>query len=378
MIATKNITKPQPAAENTKINKLISKSTIPLSVPFLLTGYLISICIFVQTLDVASQDFFRNLVSCLSNPFIGLFIGLMLVSILQRTLLAVMIVMVVASAGLLSASQAVPVIIGINIGITFTHHLISLGRTSKRREFRRFIAVATLHSFFSICVALLIFPLEYFFKLPSQTVTFLAVNLKPANTTGLSPLALPLTTFLINIFQQYPLIMSGISGVLFVVCFRLFSERMKKIFEKKLLKQDGTIFFDKPISTLLWDGGITACTIQSGIMTVSLIIPLIIRKKVSLGRIFPFVAGAYLGASLIPLLIALLLLNEAATEVALGHFLFVAFGVLIFFPFSGLRYIPVLLSRKLATLTIRNRTIGLLYVLVVFFIIPFLLILFTK
>jgi sodium-dependent phosphate cotransporter len=54
--------------------------------------------------------------------------------------------------------------------------------------------------------------------------------------------------------------------------------------------------------------------------------------------------------------------------------LFNVIGVLIFFPIPAIRHIPVHLARYLGSLTIKNRLVGLAYIVLTFFLIPFILI----
>ena len=69
---------------------------------------------------------------------------------------------------------------------------------------------------------------------------------------------------------------------------------------------------------------------------------------------------------------------EAAIALALVHVLFNSFGALIFLPFSSIRKIPVWISNYMGKMSTKYRIVGLAYILLTFFIIPFLLIYFTQ
>ena len=380
MSAFKDISTLPPPAKRVRLTRFYAQNKPYLSLFLLFVGYLMGIAVFAHVLAATAPGFLSKLVSSLSNPFVGLFAGLLIVSVVQRTSLAIVLLTVLASAGLLTIRQAVPIVIGINIGVTLTHNIISFARTPKRREFRRVIALATVHSFFSICVALAVFPLEYFFGTLSKITLFLTADVfakVPAGFGFFHFLASPLD-FLLTVLGGYAWVLLVLSAGLLVTCFRLFSQQMKELLASRAGKQLPGLFLEKPVWQLLLDGMLAAIAIQSGVMTVSLIIPFIIHRKITLRRAYPFIVGAYLGATIAPLLVAFLLLAPVSVQVALGHFLFVGFGVLLFFPFPVLRYLPVSLSRYLATLTIRNRTLGLVYLLVIFFLLPFFLILLTR
>jgi sodium-dependent phosphate cotransporter len=100
---------------------------------------------------------------------------------------------------------------------------------------------------------------------------------------------------------------------------------------------------------------------------------LVAANKLSIKKAFPFVMGANIGTT-ITALIASVSKSEAALSIALAHVLFNIVGVLIFFPIPAVRNIPVHLARYLGSLTVRNRLVGLVYIMLTFFLIPFILI----
>jgi len=70
--------------------------------------------------------------------------------------------------------------------------------------------------------------------------------------------------------------------------------------------------------------------------------------------------------------------SNAAISIALTHFLFNFIGVLLFFRTPYLREIPFKAAMGLGKLTLRNRLVGFMYLLLVFFLIPFSLIYFSQ
>jgi len=73
-----------------------------------------------------------------------------------------MIVAIVAS-GSIEFSDAIPMIMGANIGTTLTSTLVSLSFITKRDEFRKAIGAGVVHDFFNILVVAILFPLEYYY-----------------------------------------------------------------------------------------------------------------------------------------------------------------------------------------------------------------------
>jgi sodium-dependent phosphate cotransporter len=58
--------------------------------------------------------------------------------------------------------------------------------------------------------------------------------------------------------------------------------------------------------------------------------------------------------------------------------LFNSLGALIFLPFSGIRKIPVGMANYMGKISLKYRIVVFAYILLTFFIVPFLLIYFTK
>jgi solute carrier family 34 (sodium-dependent phosphate cotransporter) len=76
--------------------------------------------------------------------------------------------------------------------------------------------------------------------------------------------------------------------------------------------------------------------------------------------------------------IAAMFNSNAAISIALAHFLFNAIGVMIFFLIPFVKEFPLFLANGLGQLTLRYRLAGFLYLLLMFFFIPFSLIYFNK
>jgi sodium-dependent phosphate cotransporter len=112
-------------------------------------------------------------------------------------------------------------------------------------------------------------------------------------------------------------------------------------------------------------------------VTTSLVVPLVAKKVVKLRKAVPFILGANIGTTLTAF-IAAMFNSNTAISIAIAHFLFNFIGVLIFFPIPFIKDIPVKLALGLGRLTIKYRLAGFLYVILMFFFIPFSLIYFNK
>ena len=83
--------------------------------------------------------------------------------------------------------------------------------------------------------------------------------------------------------------------------------------------------------------------------------------------------GANIGTT-VTALIAAISQTEAALAVAICHLLFNLFGVFILFPIRSIRNIPIWLSETLGLYAGKRRLVGVAYIVITFFLIPFALI----
>ena len=147
---------------------------------------------------------------------------------------------------------------------------------------------------------------------------------------------------------------------------------LRKILIGKSQQNLEKFVFCNSFRSLLWGTGITAA-VQSSSVTTSLIVPLVATDKITLRKAFPFLMGANIGTT-VTALIAAISQTEAALAVALCHLLFNLFGVLFLFPISYVRNIPIWMSETLGLYAGKKRMVGIAYIIITFFLIPFALI----
>ena len=73
---------------------------------------------------------------------------------------SMVVALVAAPNSPLPLANAIPIIMGANIGTTVTNTLVSLGHAGRKDEFRRAFAAATCHDFFNFMVVFVLLPLE--------------------------------------------------------------------------------------------------------------------------------------------------------------------------------------------------------------------------
>ena len=121
-------------------------------------------------------------------------------------------------------------------------------------------------------------------------------------------------------------------------------------------------------------GVILTILVQSSSITTSTIVPLAGAGVLTLRQIFPFTLGANIGTTVTALLAAMVL-NPTAMIVAFSHLFFNISGIVVIYPIKFLRELPVIAATTLADLSVRNKFIPLLYLIIVFVLIPIFIIL---
>lgn len=96
----------------------------------------------------------------LSNPFAGLMIGVLATVLVQSSSTSSSIVVTMVGSNIISVENAVPIIMGANIGTSVTNTVVSLAQASDRKQFERAFAGATVHDMFNWLAVLVLLPLE--------------------------------------------------------------------------------------------------------------------------------------------------------------------------------------------------------------------------
>lgn len=343
---------------------------------FLLSINMISTAFSLMGSDIAET----TIKEATANPFISLFIGLIVTALLQSSSTVTAMTIAAVASNSISFESAIPIIMGANIGTTITSTIVSLGFMPKKSEFRKAISAGTTHDIFNLLVVLILFPLEMKFQFLSKLCVFIGntLQLGGGESQG-SSFSLGFNAYLFKPVAD--LLGSIISNPYILLVFSFFLlfgmiKLLSNIIYKELIGRSKSKFedfvFRSKLKSFGWGTLITAM-IQSSSVTTSLIVPLVATRKVSLEKSFHFVMGANIGTT-ITAMIAAMFRSEAAIYLAIAHLMMNLIGVVIFMPFPVITRIPVRIASKLGALTLKNRLYGFAYIIIVFFLIPFLLI----
>ena len=334
------------------------------------------------------RGFAESLFQNQASPFIGLFIGILATGLIQSSSTTTSLVVGMVAAGTfgsdpkLAVAAAVPYIMGANIGTSITNTIVSLGHIVNKEEFKRAFSASVVHDFFNILAVIVIFPLELAFGIISKFAMMLSTILVGGGGgTFTSPIKLitkPTVKWIENLFQQQAIIEPSVLLLIVALGALFFSLRNLTKLIKSLVMFRLQAFFDTHIfkTTLraVLFGILITILVQSSSITTSLVIPLAGAGILNLRQIFPYTLGANIGTTITSLLASMVSGTIAPLAVALSHLTFNLLGIGLLYPIKRIREIPIRLAEWFSSLATQNKVYPLLYILIVFFLIPLALI----
>lgn len=338
----------------------------------------------------AAGDNARELFAFASNPLIALIVGLIATALIQISSTVTSLIVGLVAGGL-PLSIAIPMIMGANIGTSLTSTLVSLGHVRNSEEFRRAFSAATIHDSFNLFAVAVLLPLEMVFRpLELMSATFAQliysdasmsmsdVNFMKTLLTPASQALELLTSWLPGIFAGIAMIVIGIALILFVV------SKIGKILRGLLVGKAKEIMHAAvgkgPLAGMA-SGAAMTVLVQSSSTTTALIVPLAGNGVFSLRQVYPFTLGANIGTTITALLAATAIhgpMAVTALTIALVHLFFNLLAIALIYGIPVTRNIPLYIAETLAELAQRNKLYVVAYILGVFFLIPLLLIAFSR
>ncbi|MBN1825423.1 MAG: Na/Pi symporter [Candidatus Eisenbacteria bacterium] len=315
--------------------------------------FLASIDLMSVAFKLAGKEFAEHLLHTTSDPLAALLIGFLSTAIVQSSSSTTSIAVGLVAAGTLPLRLAVPIIMGANIGTTVTNTIVSIGHVTRRGEFRRAFAAATVHDFFNILAVLVIFPIEMLWHPVERTALFLEKIFEGFGgihmVSPLKAVVRPVTEGLAGVFPHTILLLIialialffSLSQMVRIMRGFVFA-RVEGFFDRVLFRNDAAGF-------LL--GWLLTATVQSSSATTSLVVPLAGTGVLSLRKIFPYTLGANLGTTITAILASFATGNPVAITVAFSHMVFNIMGMLIFYPGKA---VPLWMARKAGDLASRS------------------------
>lgn len=376
------------------VNLKLPKSVKIILIFPLLYIFLVGIKFISISFGLFGSGFAEQLVSFYSNPFCGLFTGILVTSLVQSSSATTSLIVGLAGSGVLPLESAIPMVIGANMGSTITSLLVSFTFVTRKEDFKRAFTAATMHDFFNVFTILVFFPLEIFFHIIEKSAVFLTEIFQ--NVGGIaftSPVKIiiePTTKF----FQHLILDTFGISDVpagIILLIIAILIVVFSLIYLVKILRSLVVDTTEKVLDRFLFRNTFTAFTlgmlltaaIQSSAVTVSMVVGMVAAGFLDLNRAYPFALGANIGTTITALLASLVTLSvdsgvvvgTIGLTVALSHLMFNIYGIIIFLP---LRKIPIYCATKFGELASESKIWAVVFVVCGFYLVPLGLIFLTR
>jgi sodium-dependent phosphate cotransporter len=327
------------------------------------------------------DSFFR----ATENPFIGLMVGILATTLVQSSSVTTSMIVGLVAAPLnpIPIANAVPMIMGANIGTTVTNTIASLAHMGRKEEFRRAFAVATVHDFFNYLAVLVLLPMELATGFLRTTATAMTVSLsgfggadydspiKGAIKAGGAPIEAVLTGLLPSdraaaigyVIVSAVLIFLTLYSIVRVMRSSM-QTRMEALVSRALAKNAVIAICVGIVATVM---------VQSSSITTSLMVPLAGAGVLTLRQAFPVTLGANIGTTVTALLAALAATDinaSAGLTIALVHLLFNLSATVLIYPFDPIRRLPLLAANKLADVAAESKGWAIVYVVGLFYAVP--------
>ena len=329
------------------------------------------------------KDFVDGLFQGVSNPVGGLFVGLLATVLVQSSSVSTSVIVGLVASSVVGIDDAVPMIMGANIGTTVTNILASLGYLRRGDDFRRAFAAATVHDFFNLLAVAVLLPLELLTGYLSEVagwITDLVIGTSGASFKSPLKAAVKMPAGWIKDLLSELGTQGDLKGALMIVIGLVFifvalafvtrnmrllvADRVEAAINRTLGAGSGLV------AIVL--GMIITVAVQSSSITTSVLVPLAAAGVLSLENVYPVTLGANVGTTVTALLASLATGSPAAVTVALVHTLFNLTGIALFYPVRSLRALPIRLATGLARIGAERRTWAVTYVLAMFLVIPLL------
>jgi len=322
------------------------------------------------------------------NPFIGLMVGLLATSLVQSSSVttSLVVALVAAPDNPLPIANAVPMIMGANIGTTVTNTIVSMAHMGRKEEFRRAFAVATCHDFFNVITVAVLLPLEMMTgylrytagKLSSLVTGLGGMDYDSPIKGALKAALTPIKAAVHAVFESQQLqaiLQIAVCGALIFFALLL----LVKVLRATMRNRVETIVsraFDQHVLLAMLVGVVITAMVQSSSITTSLLVPLAGAGVLTLRQAFPITIGANIGTTVTALLAAMAVTGanaRAGITIALVHFLFNISGTVMVYPVKRIRNIPLAAARWFADRAVESRRWAIVSILIFFYGLPALL-----
>lgn len=346
--------------------------------------FVLSITLLGDAFKLAGKDTAKHILELTSSPYIGLVIGILATSLIQSSSTTTSLVVGMVGTGILTFENAVPIVMGANIGTTVTNTIVSLAHIRNGDEFKRAFAGSTVHDFYNLCSVAVLFPLQVSFDIIGRSAHFIERLFEGFGglkfSSPLKAVTKPVSHWIIDggeailswfgsesfVESFLPWFCAALSIIMLFIALRYIVKTMKSLVLAKVERFFQRYIFRTPALGFVL-GILFTVAVQSSSITTSLVVPLLGAGVITLAQIYPYVLGANIGTTITAFLASFVTGSAEAVSVAFAHLFFNLYGTAIFWP---LKAIPIALANKLSEYTQKSKLVPVFYILIVFFAIP--------
>lgn len=364
-----------------------------LSAVALLFVFLVGVKGLGDGFKLIGEDLIESFFAATSNPFVGLVVGLLATTVVQSSSVttALVVGLVAAPENPLPLANAIPMVMGANIGTTVTATIVSLAHIGRRDEFERAFPVAICHDIFNYFAVLILLPVELATGYLRQTASALADTLgnvggvdyqsplSGALSAGFAPFVAAAEALFAAQGGQAAFLV-GVSGAFIFFALFLLVKVMRAAVHARVEGMINRVLGSSAVVAMVVGVAVTVM-VQSSSITTSLLVPLGGAGLLRLEQAFPVTIGANIGTTVTALLAALAVSGPnaaAGLEIALVHLLFNLSGLLLIYPVRAIRRIPLSTARQVTRLALRSRKLTVVWVALLFYGLPGLCIAITR
>ena len=338
-------------------------------------------------------DLIQGFFAATEDPFVGLIVGLLATTLVQSSSVTTSMIvgLVAAPENPLPLANAVPMIMGANIGTTVTATIVSLAHMGRREEFERAFPVAICHDIFNYLSVLVLLPIEIATGFLRSSAILVASSLEGIGGFDYeSPLRsllsagfAPFTAFAESVIATdggRAVFLIGVSGLFIFFALFLLVRVMRQLVHTRVESIVNEVLGSSAVLAILV-GIVMTVMVQSSSITTSVLVPLGAAGLLRLEQAFPITIGANVGTTVTALLAALGVAGPnalAGLEIALVHLIFNISGTLLIYPIKAIRSVPLIAARAVTRVALRSRKMTVLLVAVLFYGVPALILLLAR
>ncbi len=363
--------------EGTKLHKVLNNKYVRIIILALAVYFfIVSIKLMGSGFKGLGADFADELIRTTSNPLVGLFIGILATSLIQSSSATTSITVALVASNPAFLPNAIPIIMGANIGTSVTNTLVSLGHIGRATELKNAFSAAVVHDIFNLMAVSVLFPVEMGTRAIWGTGFLEGLASRMADGIGgssgftyLGPVEYavkPLSEEIIKLCDGHYWVAVVIGLVILFITLKLLVDSLKWLAETRVQKIIDRYLFGRAATAFAF-GILLTALVQSSSITTSFAVPMVGGGLLTLEQIFPFTLGANIGTTVTAGLAALATAEPAAVTLAFVHLMFNVTGTVLIYPFKR---IPIGAAKRLGGFIAKNPKFAIFYIIILFYIIP--------